>query len=179
MRFSKQTGCFYPEDIAYSNLPTDLIEVAQEDHVVAMARAPGDMLDVVNGRVVVVPKPAPTPDEAKAAKWQAIKADRDRRTDTGGYLVGTKWFHSDQKSRSQQLGLVLLGFSIPVDLQWKTMDGSFIGMTPTLAQQILGAAAGSDQAIFSVAETHKAAMEASTDPASYDFSTGWPKVYGE
>lgn len=114
-----------------------------------------------------------------AAKWEAIKAERDRRTDQGGYKVGAKWFHSDQKSRSQQLGLVLLGASIPANLQWKTMDGSFEPMTPTLAQQILAAAAASDQAIFTAAETHKAAMEATSDPSAYDFSGGWPKGFGE
>lgn len=110
----------------------------------------------------------------KAAKWDAIKAERDRRTDQGGYKVGTKWFHSDQKSRSQQLGLVLLGANIPPNLQWKTMDGSFVAMTQALAQQILESCAASDQAIFAVAEAHKAEMESSADPASYDFSCGWP-----
>ena len=59
------------------------------------------------------------------------------------------------------------------------MDGSFVTMTPTLAQHLLGAAAASDQAIFAAAETHKAAMEASADPASYDFSGGWPSAFGE
>jgi len=119
----------------------------------------------------------PTTDQAKAAKWDAIKAERDRRTETGGYKVGTKWFHSDQKSRSQQLGLVLLGANIPANLQWKTMDGSFVTMTAALAQQVLGAAAASDQAIFAAAEAHKAAMEASADPASYDFSGDWPATF--
>lgn len=123
--------------------------------------------------------PSPSAAVVKAAKWDAIKADRDRRTDQGGYKVGTKWFHSDQKSRSQQLGLVLLGAGIPTNLQWKTMDGSFVTMTQTLAQQILAAGAASDQAIFAAAETHKAAMEASADPAAYDYSGGWPKIYGE
>lgn len=123
--------------------------------------------------------PTPSAAQAKGAKWDAIKAERDRRTDQGGYKVGAKWFHSDQKSRSQQLGLVLLGASIPANLQWKTMDGSFVTMTQTLAGQVLAAAAASDQAIFAAAEAHRQAMEASADPAAYDFSTGWPKVFGE
>lgn len=59
------------------------------------------------------------------------------------------------------------------------MDGSFVAMTPALAQQVFTAAAASDQAIYAAAETHKAAMEASADPASYDFSTGWPLTFGE
>lgn len=59
------------------------------------------------------------------------------------------------------------------------MDGSFVTMTAILAQQILGAGAASDQAIFATAETHRAAMETSVDPAGYDFSGEWPKVFGE
>lgn len=113
----------------------------------------------------------------KVMRWDAIKAERDRRTQNGGYKVGAKWFHSDQFSRGQQLGLVLLGANIPAGLQWKTMDGSFVTMTQLLAQQILGSGTGSDQAIFAAAETHKAAMEASADPASYDFSAGWPAIF--
>lgn len=121
----------------------------------------------------------PTLDQARNHKWEVIKAERDRRTDQGGYKVGTKWFHSDQKSRAQQLGLVLLGASIPANLQWKIMDGTFVTMTQQLAGQVLAAAAASDQAIFAAAEAHRQAMEASADPAAYDFSTGWPKVFGE
>lgn len=132
----------------------------------------------VQGGALVEPTP-PTTAEIKAAKWDAIKAERDRRTEQGGYKVGTKWFHSDQKSRGQQLGLVLLGASIPANLQWKTMDGSFVTMTQQLAGQVLAAAAASDQAMFAAAEAHKVAMEASADPASYDYSGGWPKIYGE
>lgn len=120
--------------------------------------------------------PVPLIDRQTAA-WNDIKAHRDHLTETGGYKVGTKWYHSDQKSRSQQLGLVLLGANIPANTQWKTLDGSFILMTQTLAGQILVAAAVSDMTIFAAAETHKTAMEASADPSAYDFSTGWPAVY--
>lgn len=177
IRFAKSTGCFYPFSENYAVLPDDVIEVPKDDYDTAMKRNPGDTLDVVNGRVVVVPKPAPTAAQIKADKWEAIKAERDRRTEQGGYKAGTKWFHSDQKSRSQQLGLVLLWANIPANLQWKTMDGTFVTMTQTLAQQILAAGAASDQAIFAAAEAHRQAMDASADPAAYDFSAGWPATF--
>jgi hypothetical protein len=119
----------------------------------------------------------PTVEQAKAHKWEAIKIERDRRK-FGGVKVGAKWFHSDNGSRIQQMGLVMMGASIPADLQWKTMDGSFIAMTQTLASKVFQAVAASDQAIFAVAEQHRVAMEASADPAAYDYSTGWPKIYG-
>lgn len=128
-------------------------------------------------RASIVPPIAPSRDSIIAARWSAIKAERDRRIDTGGYQAAGKWFHSDMVSRSQQLGLVLLGANIPAGLQWKTMDGSFVLMTPSLAQQILAAGAASDQAIFAAAEAHRAAMGASADPGAYDFSADWPTTF--
>ena len=73
----------------------------------------------------------------------------------------------------------MMGASLPAGLQWKTLDGSFVTMTPTLASSIFSAAAASDQAIFAKAEWHKVSMETSSDPASYNFSQGWPLIYGE
>lgn len=127
-------------------------------------------------------QPVPGINLLKSRAWEAIKAERDRRKAGGVKVkVGTtnKWFHSDDASRIQQMGLVMMGASIPADLQWKTMDGTFVGMTQTVAGNVFTAAAANDQAIFAVAETHKVAMEASVDPSTYDFSTGWPKIYGE
>lgn len=129
-----------------------------------------------NGVKTIIASPRP---DVVNLKWEDIKAERDRRTENGGYKVGDKWFHSDQKSRAQQLGLVLLGANIPTGLLWKTMDGSFVPMIQPLAQQILESAAASDQAIFASAEVHKAAMETSAEPAEYDFSGGWPPVFGD
>jgi len=109
-----------------------------------------------------------------------IKAERDRRTQAGGYKVAGKWFHSDTFSRTQQMGLVMLGANIPAGTPWRTMDGSTVTMTQTLAGQIFGAAAASDIAIFAAAEAHIAALQESPDPGAYDYrSAGWPKIYGE
>ena len=128
---------------------------------------------------VVEPTPTPTPDEIKASMWRKIKAERDRRIQNGGYKVGAKWYHSDTFSRTQQMGLVMLGANIPANTPWKTMDGTFVVMTQTLANQIFGTAAASDIAIFTAAETHNAAMNASATPETYNYLTGWPVAYGE
>lgn len=111
-----------------------------------------------------------------AKKWEAIKADRDRRSESGGYKVGAKWFHSDQKSRIQQQDNEAAGNALE-PVEWKTMDGSLVTMTPSLAIKIRAARMASDRAIFAAAEAHRAAMEASADPAVYDYSTGWPETY--
>lgn len=120
-----------------------------------------------------------SPNQAKAAALISIKAERDRRIQSGGYKVGLKWFHSDTFSRTQQMGLVMLGANIPANTPWKTLDGSTVVMTQQLAQQIFASAAASDIAIFAASEAHRAALEASTDPASYDSTGGWPKAFGE
>ena len=59
------------------------------------------------------------------------------------------------------------------------MGGEFIALTARLAQQVASSAEASDISIHKAAEIHKAAMEASADPSAYDFSTGWPKGFGE
>mgnify|MGYP000932928483 FL=1 len=122
--------------------------------------------------------PAPDLTALRAAHWEAIKAERDKRIQTGGYLAAGKWFHSDTFSRTQQMGLVMMGAGIPGGLQWKTMDGSFVTMTQTLASQVFSAAAASDAALFAHAEQIKAAMEA--DPVNFSLaSQTWPAVFGE
>ena len=60
-----------------------------------------------------------------------------------------------------------------------TMSGGFVEMTPALAGHIFAAVAAGDQAIFAVAEQHRAAMLAGDDPIGYDYSTGWPQTFEE
>lgn len=110
----------------------------------------------------------------RQVKWEAIKAERDRRTQQGGYSASSKWFHSDTFSRSQQLGLVMLGNNIPAGLMWKTMDGTFIEMTPALAQEIFQAATISDSTIFAYAESLNQQVQSSDNPESIDIKSGWP-----
>lgn len=132
----------------------------------------------------------------KAVKWDMIMAERDRRK-SGGFEVNAggidKWWHSDADSRIQYLGLkdhardiladggtmadpiVILGQPVA----WKTMDGSFVAVTVQLAFAIVAGCAELDALLFATAEARKTAMEASADPAAYDFSTGWPAAFGE
>jgi len=121
-----------------------------------------------------------TADEIRAAKiatvTDEIKADRDRRKSLG-CTVGPHRFHSDDASRIQQLGLVMMGANLPAGVQWKTMSGTFVTMTPTLAAQIFQATAARDMAVFAVAEQHKAGVWAAADPSAYNWQTGWPASY--
>lgn len=109
------------------------------------------------------------PDEEIAAtRWEKLKQLRDEKIG-GGVKVGDKWFHSDVHSKVQQLSLMLAGANLPAGIQWKTMDGSFVGMTPELAAQIYHAQMAQEQSIFLVAETKRV--------DDTDARSGWPEVY--
>ncbi len=115
---------------------------------------------------------------AREKKWREIQAQRDALT-ASGVTVGPYKFHSDTPSRIQQLGLVAMGVGILAGLQWKTISGAFVAMTPMLARQILQATVASDAAIFAAAEAHKAAafaLPTATQIDAYDISVGWPNV---
>ena len=113
---------------------------------------------------------------ARAAKWEAIMAERDRRKALG-VKVGDHWYHSDADSRIQQISLFVMGASVP-PIPWKTLTTTpssvFVMMTQTIAAGIFQNTAASDAAIFAAAETHRIAMEASPTPETYDFTGGWP-----
>ncbi|MGZ8888048.1 MAG: DUF4376 domain-containing protein [Halobacteriota archaeon] len=127
--------------------------------------------DVIVQSIIDAYDPLP---ERQASKWEDIKAERDRRQ-VAGVRVGEHVFHSDERSRIQQLGLVMMGANVP-PVPWKTVGGAFVTMTQTLANQIFSNTASSDQSIFAAAEVHRVAMMESQDPESYDYSSGWPEV---
>lgn len=113
----------------------------------------------------------------KAQMWEKIKAYRDNLVENGGFKVGAHWYHSNLLSRTQYISLVMMGANIPAGTVWKTLDNGYITMTQTLAGQIFTAGAAQDAALFAKAVEHKTAMEASSDPANYDYTTGWPETY--
>lgn len=187
MKYSQTTGCFYPSWGAYDNLPTDLIDVTTEEFEVAIGRPLDHRIAVINGRVAIEPIPLPSLQERQAAVWELIKAERLARND-GGVLVDGYWFHTDGYSRIQHLGLKdevkdtegLDTDTLSIDgetVLWKTMSGEFVPMTRKRVKDIVAAVKVLDKRLFKAAEVHRVTMEASADPAAYDYSAGWPSRY--
>lgn len=117
---------------------------------------------------------AATRDAALAHITERIKFERDRRRLLGA-RVGEVAFHSDDTSRIQQLGLLMMGASMPAGLRWKAIGGVMVDMTPAMAQQLFAATAARDQSLFEAAEFHIAAASLLADPSAYDYSQGWPE----
>ena len=61
------------------------------------------------------PEPVQAIEERRAAVWEKIKASREVRRQSG-VLASGHWFHSNDTSRIQQIGLVMMGASIPPGL---------------------------------------------------------------
>lgn len=119
----------------------------------------------------------------KKTEWKTKKSNevtfiREQKGQLGGYKVGTHWFHSDTFSRTQQLGLVMMGATIPESLQWKTMSGEYVAMNQSLATQVFQSAIAQDIALFAHGETLKQQINASDDPANFDITVGWPETFG-
>jgi hypothetical protein len=109
-----------------------------------------------------------------------IIKERSFRQQEGGYQVQGKWFHSDQPSKVQQIGLIIAGQNIPSNLMWKTMDGSFVLMTPTLAQQVFFAAVTRESELFAQGEALRAKVrQPDFDPDTFDWTKGWGTCYWE
>lgn len=153
----------------YASQDNNVVNVIDEDGVCRMS---GLASALVPEGAEVLPYAAAS--RTYAQVWEGIKAIRDHKTQLGGFPAAGKWFHSDTFSRSQHLGMVLAGASLPA-IPWKTMDGTFITTTPALAQQIFAAAFAQDGAMFAHAENLRA--QALIDPNAVDITAGWPQVY--
>ena len=111
----------------------------------------------------------------RTSKVTAIKAERDRRKFNGVYVFN-KWIHSDTYSRTQWMGMVMMGASVPA-IPWTTMDNTSITTSQALAGAVFQATANLDATLFAYAKSLIEAVEASNDPASIDTTTGWPATF--
>lgn len=111
-----------------------------------------------------------------AGRWQELQDNRAAMPYAKS--VG-KWFQTDDATRLQYLALALEsvtgGFKKPIN--WKTMDNSFLQLTPELLREIMQTMHDDEQADFANAEKHKAAMLKAENPLEYDYSGGWTTNY--
>lgn len=114
--------------------------------------------------------------------WEQIKAKRYDNLRHGVYAKSVgKWFQTDDATRLQYLALALEsvtgGFKRPIS--WKTMDNSFLQLTPELLREIMQTMHDDEEADFINAEKHKAAMLKAENPLEYDYSDGWTANFDE
>lgn len=162
-------------------IPADAVEITAEEYAALLAGLSSGQRIVadVDGRPMLADRTGPTAAEI----WQLIKAERDRRRFEGGVQVAGHWFQSTAIATGEYSALALLSNGVAdvvvLRANWRTMDGATVDMTAGLVKQILAAGFAQVAAIDDAAQAHRAAMEASADPSAYDYTAGWPPVFGE
>lgn len=200
--YSQSSGGFYDSDI-HSRLPEDAVAISAEQHAALLTgQSAGQVImPGKDGKPVLAPL-APCPsstwdseqwhiDPECAAKlkaeqqkevWERIKDKRYDNLRHGVYAKSVgKWFQTDDATRLQYLALALEsvtgGFKKPIN--WKTMDNSFLMLTPELLREIMQTMHDDEEADFINAEKHKAAMLQAENPLKYDYSDGWTANFDE
>lgn len=130
--------------------------------------------------------------DARQIQWKKVKDERDRRK-SQGIKVGSNWFPTGGNYAAEHLYLEDLaetakaGGALDSDqlvddgtnVRLDTMDNGSnlikVGEAITIAKR--------ERKLFGdlrqVAQDHKNAIMASTDPLNYNYLTGWPLGYGE
>lgn len=115
---------------------------------------------------------------ARAQKWAEIKAKREAVKYAGVPITSVgKVIDTDEGARTQQLGLVLMGASLPQGLLWRFADNTLVPMTPALAQEIMQTTAERDIAVFAVGEAYRSQINVMTDWQAildFDILSNWP-----
>lgn len=191
---SKETNGFYDPALS-ATMPVDAVEISRARYLELLAGRTSGLCISFDpaGQPILADPPGKPVEQLQAEVWEAIRAERERRT-FAGFNVSGQWVHSDLFSRSQWLGLkdnardaLAAGGAMDDTLHdnlgqvivWKMLGGAFVPVTAQLAFDVVAAVTRSDMDIFTAAEQHNAAMRAATDPVSYVYSTGWPQTYGE
>lgn len=171
---------FIHEDFLYLYSDTaDFIAITQEDYQTYVQSINQELI-YQDGKIISLNNQI-SADEIKQTNqelvWSAIKDKRHNNTRGGVYISSVdKWFHTDESSRIQYLALITLP-SLPDNLQWKTMDNSFIVLTRPLLTELTSAMLIKEQQDFMNAEQHKQRMMQADNPLEYDFSDGWSAIY--
>ena len=198
--YSKTNQAFYDSAI-HSRLPEDAVEISHKQHTALLTgQSSGQVImPGKDGKPVLAPL-APCPSstwdgeqwhldpecaarlkaEQQDEMWERIKQKRYDNLRHGVYAKSVgKWFQTDDATRLQYLALALEsvtgGFKKPIN--WKTMDNSFLMLTPELLREIMQAMHDDEEADFINAEKHKAAMLKAENPLKYDYSDGWTANY--
>lgn len=192
---------FFNDDFG-GYVPDGAIEIADETYRTLLdGQAAGKQI-IADGKgspILVEPQPSPL-HEFKNGKWTISKKNqtellqeqretirakinqlRDERTAGGVYVASIgKWFDSDDKARANVIELKA-AFDVLGDevVPWTTYKNDVVMMDHEKMKALFKELKDSKLHNHQVATQHKLALEQSTEPLNYDYSTGWSKTYAD
>ena len=156
------------------------IEISGEDQAFYVS---GDYIrDVATGKPAPKPPYVPTLTELQAAAWSRIKAERDRREQSGTPYLG-KILDSDEKSVTRisiavQAAQAAISAGTPFSLDWTMQDNSVITMTAAEVVGMSVALATHSNALHLAARAVHEKILAATDAAGVEAAEKavvWPE----
>ena len=114
-------------------------------------------------------------------KWDQIKAVRTFKMNDGVLIQSIgKWFHTDLYSKQQIQALVVANIiGIYKTTAWKTLDNTYVQLTPMLLLQVFGAMLENESRLFDIGKLHYESLYTSSDPANYGPTSQWPTTFSD
>ena len=114
-------------------------------------------------------------------KWEKIKEIRTFKMNDGVLLQSIgKWFHTDPDSKQQIHAMVTTNvIGMYKVTAWKTLDNTYVQLTPPLLLQLFGAMLENEALLFKIGKLHYDMLHTSQDPANYDPASQWPTTFSD
>lgn len=114
-------------------------------------------------------------------KWEQIKEIRTFKMNDGVLLQSIgKWFHTDPDSKQQIHAMVTANvIGMYKVTAWKTLDNTYVQLTPPLLLQLFGAMLENEARLFEIGKLHYDMLHTSQDPANYDPTSQWPTTFSD
>lgn len=114
-------------------------------------------------------------------KWEKIKEIRTFKMSDGVFIQSIgKWFHTDLYSKQQIQALVVTNLiGIYKTTAWKTLDNTYVQLTPMLLLQVFGAVLENESRLFDIGKLHYESLYTSSDPVNYDPASQWPTTFSD
>lgn len=114
-------------------------------------------------------------------KWEKIKEIRTFKMSDGVFIQSIgKWFHTDLYSKQQIQALVVTNLiGIYKTTAWKTLDNTYVQLTPMLLLQVFGAMLENESRLFDIGKLHYESLYTSSDPVNYDPASQWPTTFSD
>ena len=114
-------------------------------------------------------------------KWEKIKEIRTFKMSDGVLIQSTgKWFHTDLYSKQQIQALVVTNLiGIYKTTAWKTLDNTYVQLTPMLLLQVFGAMLENESRLFDIGKLLYESLYTSSDPVNYDPASQWPTTFSD
>ena len=116
-----------------------------------------------------------------AEKWEQVKEIRTAKMNDGVFLQSIgKWFHTDLYSKQQIQALVVVNIiGMYKTTAWKTLDNTYVQLTPALLIQLFGAMLENESRLFGIGKLHYDMLHTSPDPSNYDPTSQWPTTFSD